>query len=109
MKTALALATLLVACSQLSFSQDQVTDWGRITQLRAGWVEDSMAVFLTAPVKNTGCKTTDAGYATNPSDPGHKLFHATLLGAYLNNKQVQVILRGCIYDKPRIIAVYVKD
>ena len=109
MKITLALAAIVVILSQLSFAADQVTDWGYITQFRTGWVEDSMAVFVNVPMKNTGCKTTDAGYATNPNDAGHKLFHASLLAAYFNNKQVQLVLRDCVYDKPRIIAVYVKD
>jgi hypothetical protein len=88
---------------------DKVTDWGYVTQLRTGWIEDSMAVFTTAPGMNPGCKVSNAGYATNPGDAGHKLFHAALFGAYFNNKRVQLLLRDCVFDKPRIIAVNVQD
>jgi hypothetical protein len=122
----LAIALILAFSSKVSLGQnkqqppqsvgqltpglgDKVTDWGYITQLRTGWIEDSMAVFTTAPGTDPGCKVRDAGYATNPNDPGHKLFHAALFGAYFNNKRVQIVLRDCVFDKPRIIAVNVQD
>ena len=118
-----AMALIVGFSSEVSFGQtgqnsvpnrskpvlgDRFTDWGYITQLRTGWIEDTMAVFTTAQVV-TGCGPTHEGYSTNPNDPGHKLFHAALLGAYFNNKRVQLLLRGCAFGKPRIIGVYVQD
>src|SRR4029077_5214622 len=107
-----AAALLMVMATSSVFAEDPIitVDWGLITQVRTGWVEDSMAVFTEAKIPtNTGCPTTDAGYVTNPNDAGHKLHHAALLGAYFSAKHVQVVLQGCVYLKPRIIGVYVKD
>lgn len=110
MRAFLALIVVVAFSPSIAVAADKVTNWGYITQLRSGIIEDSMAVFLDVPVLNTGCTTTIFdGYVTSPDDAGHKLFHATLLGAYFNNKQVQLVLRGCAYSKPRIVAVFVKD
>jgi hypothetical protein len=112
-KLALAVAVLVVTAVSSARADDPpiiTVEWGVITQIRTGWVEDSMAVFTETKVPtNTGCPTTDAGYATNPNDAGHKLHHAALLGAYFGAKHVQLVLQGCVYQKPRIIGVYVKD
>ena len=67
-----------------------------------------MAVTTTAPTVNPGCAVLNAGYATNPADAGHSLHHAVLLAAFLNNREVQIIADGCIFDKPRIISVIVR-
>ena len=52
-----------------------------------------------------GCSVTNAGYATNPADTGHSLFHTLLLSAFLNRKEVAILVSGCVFDKPRIIGV----
>ena len=85
-----------------------VSDWGKIAVLSTGWIQDSMAVTTTAPTVDPGCPVLNAGYATNPSDPGHSLHHAVLLAAFLNNREVQIIADGCAYEKPRIISVIVR-
>jgi hypothetical protein len=110
-KTVLAVFLLCIAMCTSAFPlTDKVTQWGYITQLRAGVVEDSMAVFLKVPFAGDAACIKDDGYETDPADAGHKLFNATLLGAYFNSKQVQLVLRGCgAYSKPHIVAVYVKD
>ena len=105
-------STLFVALTLLyttAFAADVQSDWGYVKWLSTGWVEDSMAVITTAPLANPGCPVTDAGYATNPNDPGHKLHHAALLGAYFNNKRVSIRASGCVYNKPRIISVSIQD
>jgi hypothetical protein len=101
------------------------TDWGKIDSISSAWLDDGMAVQHSAPFVNsrhrvfnaaTGtplvvdeCTITNAGYATDPSDPGHKLHHALIIGAYLHNKQVRLLVQGCAYNKPRIISVEVRD
>ena len=47
----------------------------------------------------------NGGYATNPADPGHSLFHTPLLSGFLNRKEVALLISGCAYGKPRVIAV----
>jgi hypothetical protein len=83
------------------------TSWGYVTWLVGGWSQDTIAAGHTAPLVNPGnvCKTSNAGYATDPADPGHSLFHTMLLSSFMNKKEVRFLLQGCVYDKPKIIAV----
>ena len=47
---------------------------------------------------------------TNPrvGDPGRSLFHTVALAAFLNRKEVQLLISGCVFDKPKIIAVGIR-
>lgn len=104
---ALLLATALVPIS--ASAEPKWTSYGKITQLSAGWKEDTLAVFLSAGIVNPGgCPTVEGGAVTNPVDPGHTLFHAVLLSAWLNSKEVALLVDGCVYSKPRIIGVNVR-
>lgn len=106
--SALGLGVVLLLGSGAASAVQVVSDWGKISILSTGWVLDTMAVTTTAPTVNPGCPVLNAGYATNPADPGHSLHHAVLLAALLNNREVQIIADGCIFDKPRIISVIVR-
>jgi len=84
----------------------QYSEWGSVQELEGGWTTDAMAVRHSAPTVNPDvCKRAGAGYATDPSDAGHNLFHTLLLSAFLNRKEVSLLISGCAFDKPRIIAV----
>ncbi len=101
----LAFAVTSVAPSAAQ-AAPQFSQWGSVQELEAGWALDTMAVRHSAPVVNPdGCAVTNAGYATNPADPGHSLFHTLLLSAFLNRKEVALLISGCVFDKPRVIAV----
>jgi hypothetical protein len=98
------------------------TDWGQIDDLRSAWADDAMGVHHSAPFVNSlvrrltpagiayvdECIVKNDGYATSPSDPGRKLHHAILIGAFLHGKEVRLTLKGCAYDHPQIIAVEVR-
>jgi len=98
-----------------------LSDWGHIERLHSAWMADAMGIHHTAPFVNSKrfdpitatirdeCTAVNDGYATDPADPGHRLHHAILLGAYLHGKQVRLALQGCSYDHPRIIGVEVRD
>jgi len=87
----------------------QYTLWGSVQDLEGGWGQDTMAVRHSAPLMNpAGCSVTNAGYATNPADTGHSLFHTLLLSAFLNRKEVSLLIDGCVFNKPRIIAVKIR-
>lgn len=109
----LILAAAELLCSLLLISSRTAaqpptapTQWGSVQQLEAGWTEDVVTVFHSAPLVNPGgCAVTNAGYATSPADPGHSLFHTLLLSAFLNRKEVSLLISGCAYGKPHIIAV----
>lgn len=90
-------------------ARPQFSDWGLIKVISAGWTEDTMSIDHSAPIVNPNqCPTTNGGYATNPNDPGHTLFHTILLNALINRKEVQLLISGCVYEKPRIIGVNIR-
>lgn len=98
-----------ILLGHVAHAAEQVSDWGSVQLIEAGWVVDSMAVFHSAPVVNPGsCSVTNAGYATNPADAGHSLFHTTILSAFMNRKEVRFLISGCVFNKPRIISVSVR-
>lgn len=99
------------------------TDWGQINDVRSAWEDDAVGVHHSAPFVNSlirrftpsggfdyvpECSVANDGYTTSPSDPGRKLHHAIVLGAFLHGKEVRFTLKGCSYDRPRIIAVEVR-
>lgn len=79
---------------------------GLITGFEAGWTQDTMAVEHTAPLVNpSNCPVTNGGYATDPADPGRSLFHAVVEKAFQHQKDAQLLIAGCAFGKPKIIAV----
>jgi hypothetical protein len=113
----------------------QQTDYGHIAALQTGSLggapnpgsllrridaDDTLAVDLDAtfvnsaepsnpatlhPPPSTPCKVTSGGYALDPKDSGVKLNESVLLSAYLAGRKVSLHLRGCVFDKPRIVSV----
>jgi hypothetical protein len=98
-----------LALTNTTDAAEQWSAWGSIVEIEAGWAQDTMAVYHSpsVTVNPDGCRVTTAGYATNPADPGHSLFHAVTLSALMNKKEVAFLISGCVFDKPRIIAVKV--
>ena len=84
----------------------QYTAWGSVQDLEAGWGEDVMSIRHSAAVVNpAACPVINGGYATSLTDSGHSLFHTLLLSGFLNRKEVALLISGCSYGKPRVIAV----
>ena len=87
----------------------QYTAWGSVQDLEGGWGADVMGVRHSAPLLNPdGCAVTNAGYATTATDAGHSLFHTLLLSALLNRREVSLLISGCSYSKPRVLAVKIR-
>ena len=101
---------LSVSTSQVTAqASPQYTQWGSIQDFEAGWGQVTMSIRPSAAVMNpSACSVANAGYATNPADTGHSLFHALLLSAFLNRKEVSLLIDGCVYNKPRVIAVKIR-
>ena len=100
---------LAVFLGESAEGAEKHTEWGSIKLMEAGWVEDTVAVHHSAPLLNPDhCKVEDGGYSTDPKDPGHSLFHTVLLSAFLNRKEVHLLISGCAYGKPRIIGVGIR-
>lgn len=106
-RAAALLAAAVVAAP--TWAAMAYTDWGSVTSLEGGWTVDSMSVAHSAPLVNPDfCSVTNAGYATNPADSGHSLFHTMLLGAFLNRKETRMLISGCAFNKPRVISVHIR-
>jgi hypothetical protein len=81
--------------------------------------DDTVAVHLDVQFINSGTTTLTLTavnrvpcanaaaeeYALDPKDSSLKLNESVLLSAYLAGKKVRLTLDGCVFDKPRIIAV----
>jgi hypothetical protein len=107
--------TMIAACAVAatsgtpSLAAEAWTEWGVITWIDAGWKEDTIAVHHAAPTVNPdSCRFPDGGYATNPNDPGHSLFHTIALSALANRREVHFLISDCVYDKPRIIGIGIR-
>jgi hypothetical protein len=97
-------SALLFASATLANAQ-AYTNWAQIAEISGGWTLDTMAVFHASNFVNVGCDVTGGGYATEPNDPGHDLFHTLIMAAFLNKKEVRFRLEGCALGKPRITEV----
>ena len=110
-----AIAFGALVQSGVAIAAQAVSDWGHILWFETGWAADTMAVMLDVPQVNptdsTGakCPITNAGYALDPQDPGVKVHEAAIMGAYFAGKRVRIRADGCVFQKPRVIAVAVQD
>jgi hypothetical protein len=99
----------------------EYTAWGHVVSLETGWSADTMSVEFdpSVPFVNSyrhnfagggdSCGITNAGYALDPTDPGVKAHEAALLAGFVAGKHVRVLISGCVFGKPRIIAVGLTD
>ena len=104
----IVLVTVVLTCGVYAADVD-VTDWGTVAALQAGWVVDRMLVFHNAPLKNPdNCPITTNGYIVNETDPGRQTFYAMLISAVMSRKQVAFVVSGCFEQRPRIVSVSIK-
>ena len=101
---------LTVADGARAQTQPLYSEWGVITMISAGWSQDTMAVYHSPPalVNPSKCTVLNGGYATDPGDTGRGLFHSVALKAFMNKSQVQFVVLGCAFNKPKIIGVNVR-
>jgi hypothetical protein len=105
--TAMVLAALLPAAPQAA--AEAWTARGGLRELEGGWAQNTMSVQHPAAVVNpAACPNAHVGYATDPKDTGANLFHSMLMSALLNRLEVKLLIDGCVFQKPRIIAVAVR-
>lgn len=85
------------------------TQTGAFTGFGTCWAADCFVISTTAPYVDNGCNgTSSAQYATAPGAAGNTTIHATLLGAFLAQKKVALVVQGCIFGHPQIIGVGVQ-
>jgi hypothetical protein len=87
----------------------EVTPWGTLVSLQAGWTIDRMLVFHSSPMKNPdGCSLTTNGYIIDENAPGHNLFNTLLLSALLNKREASFVISGCKENRPQIVSVSIR-
>ncbi len=97
---------LTVAHAQTTIATTQV---GAFTGFGTCWAADCYVISTTAPYVDNGCNgTSTAQYATAPGAAGNTTIHATLLGAFLAQKKVALVVQGCVFGHPQIIGVGVQ-
>lgn len=100
------VAGVVITSGSVLAQEVVVSDWGSITLVSAGWTVPSIAVYHTAPIKNPGhCPVLNGGYATDPQDSGAQLFNTVALSAFMNRREVQIIVSGCAFGKPRLVGI----
>ncbi len=107
-----ALAFGALVQSGIAAADQAVSQVGHIISFETGWVLDTISVTLDVPTvnpTNPSCQTTAAGYALDPKDPGVKVHEAAIMGAFFGGKRVFIRVDGCVFGKPRIIAVSVQN
>jgi len=81
------------------------TQWARVNYIAAGWTAAHVRVQTSATFYNPeSCPATD-GYMVEASLPGAQLFASMLLTAFSTNREVKLVLDGCVLERPRIIGV----
>lgn len=104
----IALAIKLHKPTVVAHAQTNVatTQTGSFTGFGTCWAADCYVISTNAPYVDNGCNgTSTAQYATAPGAAGNTTIHATLLGAFLAQKKVALVVQGCIFGHPQIIGV----
>jgi hypothetical protein len=95
------------------------TPWFRVKELRSGWVANRTLVFLDEPgptvgTNPEGCLVTNYGYVVNETHGGANLFHTYLLTAFMNHREVSLVILGCYGDGlpprgvPQVVGVAIR-
>jgi hypothetical protein len=120
-RTLLVVAAFLTSVSAgRAQVEQQYTAWGHIVALETGWSNNTMSITLDPSVPFVNgrepifpgehfCSPKTAGYALDPGDPGVKVHQAALLSGYIAGKHVRLLISGCVFSKPRVIAVGLMD
>lgn len=103
-----AAMALVVIIANIAYAAETWSQWGTINWMEAGWKEDTIAVGHSSPIINPDACQFAHAYVTDPKDPGHNLFHAVALSAFMNKKEVRFLISGCAFGKPHIIGVGVR-
>jgi hypothetical protein len=106
----MTVAIALFASTATLADAAQFTPWGRVTTLQNGWVVDRMLVFQGAGALTNpdGCPLVTNGYIINETDPDRRASYTMLLAAFLNQREVALVISGCFQQRPRIVSVAIR-
>jgi len=100
-----ATTTAFVLTSSGAMATPVETPWARVNYIAGGWTAAHVRVQTTATFSNPeSCPRSD-GYIVDAGLPGAQLFASMLLTAFSTNREVQLVLDGCVLERPRIIGV----
>ncbi|PXA86985.1 hypothetical protein DMC25_13165 [Caulobacter sp. D4A] len=103
----LVAATLAAtaAISGQALATPSETPTSQITFYGGGWTDAIVRVQLATAFHNPdGCPVTD-GYIVDPAIGGAQMFASILLTAFTTNQPVRLVVDGCSYSRPKIIAI----
>ena len=91
----------------MNLAAAQFTPWGKIVALQSGWVIDRTLVFhdVSGMTNPDGCPLETNGYILNETHVGRNLFNTMLLSAFLNGREVAMVISGCYQDRPQVVSV----
>lgn len=101
-----ALAIALFANSATAATNTPV---GRITELHGGWYEPNLQIFLDIPQVNPDNCSNPSGYIIPANLVANAQLTSLALTAYSLKHRVSLVVEGCIYETPRVIAVHIKE
>lgn len=94
----------------LTRAAPQFTPWRKVIALQHGWYVERTLVFLEGTtdvniVNPDSCSLRNNGYILNENHTGRNLFNAMLLSAFLNGREVAMVISGCFDNRPQVISV----
>jgi hypothetical protein len=101
----LAAGAALAFASSAAMATPVELPWAKVTYIAGGWTAAHVRVQTTATFSNPAtCAMTD-GYVVEASLPGAQLFASMLLTAFSTGREVQLVVDGCVLERPRVIGV----
>jgi len=78
----------------------------QITIIRTGMSFDRFGILTVAPVVNPGnCARPQDGYWTDSTQPGYHTYYAAALLAFAERATVEVVVFGCVADRPALVGL----
>ena len=100
---ATSMASLLMSSAATATPVE--APWARVNYIAGGWTAAHVRVQTTTTFYNPeSCPRSD-GYIVDAGLPGAQLFASMLLTAFSTSREVQLVLDGCVLERPRIIGV----
>jgi hypothetical protein len=78
----------------------------QISIIRTGILLDTFGIVTVNRVENPGnCKTPADGYWTDINQPGYHTYYAAALLAFAQHATVEVVVFGCLGDRPHLVGL----
>lgn len=109
MKTWFPILAAIAACIPVAAqATPYYTQPGYVTLMHGGWSASNLRIQTDLAFSNPENCFSQDGYMVDSNDSGHELFSSMILSAYVSHLKISLVLDGCVYDRPHIIAVELK-